>query len=244
MEDAAFAEGERAADGGVHFFGGVDAEAMEHGGVEIFDRDGVGDIGCAIFGSIFFGVVGGFAVDVTFSDTAADEEGGEAGGPVIATAGWVDGWCSAELATAEDEGGIEQSALVEFIDETGEGGIEDLAVAGLQFEIGDVGIPAIEFDFDAANAGFDESNGREAAATEGGISELLDGVLGFLGDIEGGDLGALHHLDGALGGGFVEGFVAIHFTQTAAGELAFDDIFETMETGFLAVDREVALEIR
>lgn len=134
--------------------------------------------------------------------------------------------------------------MMKFIDETGEGGIEDLAVTGLQFEVGDVGIPTIEFDFDAANAGFDESYGGEAASTEGGIAELLDGILGFLGDIEGCDLSAFHHFDSALGGGFVEGFVAIHFAQAAAGELAFDDIFETMETRLLAVGWEVALEIR
>lgn len=107
MEDAAFAEGEGAADGGVHFFGRVDAEAMEHGGVKIFDGDGIGDIGNAIFGGVFFGIVGGFAIDETFSDASADEEGREAGGPVIATSGRIDGRCSTELAATEDEGGIE-----------------------------------------------------------------------------------------------------------------------------------------
>ena len=56
------------------------------------------------------------------------------------------------------------------------------------FVVVGVGVPAVEGDFDAADAGTGELNGSETAATELGVAKVGTGFGGGLGDVEGGEL--------------------------------------------------------
>jgi hypothetical protein len=137
--------------------------------------------------------------DGGFAEVATGDEAGEPRGPVIASAGGVDGWSASEFADAENDGGLEEISLVEVADERAEGGIEDLALGCLALVIGDVRIEAGECDFDDADTGFDESSGNEAAASEFGVAVGLFEVCGFVVEQKGFELCGRHHAESFLG---------------------------------------------
>ena len=109
-------EAEVAAGVAVGEFFVIEAEEVEHGGVEIVDVDLVLDGGEA--------EVIGCAVDVAAFHSAAGHPGGEAVVIVIAAIyfalvgaffGHFDDGSSAEFATPEDEGFVEHAALFEVL---------------------------------------------------------------------------------------------------------------------------------
>src|SRR5260370_1983950 len=104
----------------------IDAQAMEDGGVEVVDVDGIADDVVA--------VIVGLAVADAGLDAAAGEPHAEAaavmvaamiGGGELALA--VHG--AAELSAPEDQGIVQQAALLEVLDEGGRGLIDVPALA-------------------------------------------------------------------------------------------------------------------
>ena len=136
--------------------------------------------------------------DGGFAEVAAGNEAGEPRGPVIASAGGVDGWSASEFADAEYDSGLEQIALAEVADERAEGGVKDLALGGLALVIGDMSIEAGECDFNDADTGFDESSGDEAAASEFCITVGLFEWGRFVVELKGIELFRRHHAEGFL----------------------------------------------
>lgn len=76
-------------------------------------------------------------------------------------------WRSPKLATPDDEGGIEQAALFEIVDECGRRLIRFFAVAGVVADESGVSVPAFVIDVDESYAALDHAPREEAGAREG-----------------------------------------------------------------------------
>ena len=173
----------------------IEAEAVEHRRVEVVDVDLVGDgRGSELVGR---------AVDGAALDAAAGHDDGESLGVVIAAgvvvAVLVFGGLAAEFAAPDDEGAVEETALLEVGEEGGERAV-DLAGFGGEFFVEVlVVVPAVVPDLDDADAALDEAAGDEEllALLAGAVGGA--GGLGFFGDVEGvGGLGL--HTEGDLVG--------------------------------------------
>ena len=136
----------------------IDAEEVEDGGVHVADVDGVlSDV---------VGEVVGFSVNRAPLDAASGHPDGETAGMVIAsvvgaaeTSLTVDG--ATEFSAPDDEGVVEQAAVLEVLDE-GVAGLVD--VAGLQGEIsGEVSvlIPTAMENLGEADSALGEAAGEE-----------------------------------------------------------------------------------
>src|SRR5262245_1735250 len=110
-DDGALRECHRAADGCFHLSGEVDIERVKDGGMQIFDRPWICDELGFVGGSVI-GFRRGFADHATAGNAATGECGGETMRPVVATTGRVYAWCTAELASPEDNRRIEQAAVL------------------------------------------------------------------------------------------------------------------------------------
>lgn len=133
--------------------GGVDAEVVVDGGKDIAIVDGP-------FGGVGPDFVGG-ADDLSGRHTAAGEEYGLDGGPVIA-AGFVVDFGSATEFAPDDEGDILiESALGEVLDESGDPGVEGGEMRAAVSEVVSVCVPESVGDGDDTDAGFDKSAGDE-----------------------------------------------------------------------------------
>lgn len=142
----------------------VDAEQMHDRGIQVMHVDAVADDVVA--------VVVGFAVDVALFDTGSGEEEAVAAWVMIATvvglgerALRVDG--AAEFAAPDDEGVIEQAALLEVFDQSGGGlvGVTALAFDGVGQAA--VMVPAHVKELDAAHIALGESAGEQAVRSVG-----------------------------------------------------------------------------
>ena len=71
-----------------------------------------------------------------------------------------------KFAGADDDGVIEHFACAQLADERGKGRIENGVLANVCLVVVGVGIPALQGDFHAAHAGFDELNGGETASSK------------------------------------------------------------------------------
>ncbi len=195
----------------------VEAEAVEEGGLDIVDVDGVLDDIVAEF-------VGG-AVDGAGLNAAAGHPHGEGFGVVVAAAGAAEGGVAfdhggaAEFAAPDDEGFVEEAALFEVGDEGGAGAVGGAAEFAVVAGDVAVGVPAFVEDIDEADAAFDHAAGEEAAAGEGGFIGFaaveVEGGLGFAAEVHqfwGGGLEAE--------GEFVVGEAGFDFGVAGGGEAA------------------------
>ena len=169
----------------------IDAEEVEHGGVEIMNVGGIAD-------DIVAEVVG-FAVHRAWFDAPARHPDGEATGMMIATevvlfdgALAVSG--AAEFAAPDDESFVEEPALFEIGDEGGASLIGFQAFLAEAFGETAMMIPVAVAELDEADIAFGESASEEAIIGEagsswGGAVEIED-LLAFRGEVgEFGDAG-------------------------------------------------------
>lgn len=129
----------------------VDAEQVEHGGVEVMDADGILDSGVAE-------VVGGTVGDA-WLDAAAGEEVREALDVVVAAVAALRHRSAAELAAPNDESVIEHAALFEIGDEGGGGTVYFLGLGGNAVFDAAVVIPIAVIELDEADATLGEATG-------------------------------------------------------------------------------------
>ncbi len=196
----------------------VEAEAVEHGGVEVVD-------GGAIDRGAEAEVVGG-AVGLAAADAAACEPDAEA--PVVVVAAQFgfsfgaqfDGGGASEFAAPEDEGVLEEAALFEVGHEGGDGAVD---LGGVAADVGfDVvvvipGLAGAVPELDHADAAFEEASGDEGLAAVDVVAVHLADVGWFAGDVEG--VGGLQlHAEGQFEG-FEAGFEA---GVAEAGALVFE----------------------
>ena len=168
-------------------------------------------------------------------DAAAGEPHGEAVRIVIAAVAALRHGEAAEFGAPDDEGGIEQAALLEVGEKAGDREVGHaahfLVVADEVF----VRVPlhgdgsAAGVELDEADAAFDEAAGEQAAGAEFVGALLVDAVElagggGFLGEIDGFGGGTLHaegELVGADAGGHfavaIEGVHLVHLLQEVEG---------------------------
>jgi len=193
MEDAAAGDGDGAVALAADFGGGIDAEEMEHGGGEVIGSD-------EVFGGIGGVLIGGAEGEPAFHP-AAGEQDGVAIGPVIAADVAVDAWGAAEFAHPQDEGGVEQTALVEIGEQGGQGlihqgqvpALDDGEHAGI---VESVGVPAavlgvltadalVEVDGDELDPDLDEASGEQTGLAVSRTTETVADGIGFVADLEG-----------------------------------------------------------
>ena len=138
----------------------VEAEGVEEGGVEVVHVD-------RVFHGAVTEVVGG-AVGESTPDAAAGHPDGE-NVRVVVTAIVVFGHRgAAELATPEDEGVVEEAALVEVLEEPGDGFVDFGALVAGAFNDLLVVVPGVVGgDLDVADALLGELAGEQALAANG-----------------------------------------------------------------------------
>ena len=138
----------------------VDAELLEHGGLQVIDVDGVADRLPADFV--------GFAVCVTASETTAGEEHREGGRVVVAS---CDSTASrtifsqrgtAEFTADDDHRFVEQAALLEVVDQCCNRLINHRGVVGEVASHVAVVIPRGKDNVDEPDAAFDHTSGQQA----------------------------------------------------------------------------------
>ncbi len=217
--------------------------------------DGGGEVlgGLGVAGGVAAVFVGG-ADDGAAGDAAAGEEDGLHGAPVVAAGefGAGDGGDfrgASEFAGHDDEGGIEETAVVKVVEEGRDRAVhrgeEEVLEVG---EGGFVGVPGFvvaEVDLDEADAGFDELAGHEEGPAEGVAAVAIEGFGVGVGDVERGlGLGVGEEGDGHLavavkafdlGGFFEELALGVEFAVEgeAVGEAVFGEAFGEGEVGGL-----------
>lgn len=173
----------------------VDAEGVEHGGVEVEDFDFVA--------GWFFGVgVGGVGLtddNAAFQPAAADEAGKPVG-PMIAAVERIDVWCSAKLSDTQHDRRLEQITLFEIGDETGKGGVENGPVLLVGLEVAGVAVEAPQGDFDGPHALLDQPAGDQTASAEAGVAISGLEPFRFVVQFERLELFGIHHLQRAVDG--------------------------------------------
>ena len=195
----------------------IEAQEMEHGGVEVVDVDFVFHGGEA--------EVVGRSVDVTALDTASGHPGGEAVVVVIAAIdftgvgsflGHFHDRGAAEFTAPDDEGFVEEAALFQVGEKGGDGLVtfsRELAVVDLEVVMIVPGLPGSVPDLYEADATLDEASGDEHLAALKGVAIHLADVLWFEGNVEGVGRFELHAVGEfkALKTGFEFGIVVACF---------------------------------
>src|SRR5262245_11476777 len=117
---------------------------------------------------------------------------------MIAPGGRIDLRRPAELTGAKHNGRLQKIAVIEVAQQRGEGGVENLGLSRSAFEVVDMRVPAVEGDFDAARAGFDESPSRQATASERRVAVGIADRLRLFLDTERLELFGAHHAQGTV----------------------------------------------
>ena len=170
----------------------VDAELVEHGGVEVADVDGV-------FDGIVAEVVGS-SVDGAAIDSAAGKEHGVTLDVVVASAALCHRSAS-ELAAPDDQCVVKQPAALEVVDEGGGALIDEFGGDCHAFFQIAVVIPAAVIELNETNAALGEATRHQAVAGEAAIAGCAavfgDDARIFFGEI--GEFGDCHlHAEGEL----------------------------------------------
>lgn len=200
----------------------IESEAGEDGGGEVSGGDG---IGVGVGSDLVAG-----APSLAPLDPAAGEDDAVAVGPVVASAGGVDARGATEFAHSDDEGTVEEAALVKVFQEGGVGLIgggdeivghawEDIGVA---VPVGELAVVDLVVDVDEADAGFDEAAGEEKGLAECVTTVAIAESILFLRDAEGSTDGfGFEHVDGAvlIGGHRLEGVGAFLRESRSRGEV-------------------------
>lgn len=216
----------------------VEAEEVEHGGVEIVHVEAVGHGGVADFI--------GRAVGVAGFSAAAGEPGGEATRVMVAAVLPLGEGGAAEFSAPPDEGVLEEAALFEILQKGGDGLVGGAGVVLVLRHVG-VLVPARVdgfvgvVDLDEADAAFGEAAGHEtlAAVVVGHFfadAIHLFGGFGFAGEVE--DVGRIHlHAEGEVEGvdGGVEVLVLLGLRLLPV------ELLEEVELLLLGIEGEVGV---
>lgn len=175
-------EGDGAAGVGVVFLFGIDAEIRVKGGGHIVWAD-------ALVGRFASGIVA-FADNLAAAYATASHEHEHAAGIVVAASfggAGVDFRGTAEFASDEDRGFVQQTAFGESVKKRGEADVElRQKIFTESCEIVLVRVPAPDGECHETDPGLDEANGEQATHTERLIAKGGGEGGGFLVDVEGG----------------------------------------------------------
>jgi len=188
--------------------GVVDAEKVEHGGVEVVDLN-------FVFDGLVAKVVGR-AVSDPWLDAAPGEPGGEAEGIVVASISALGEGSAPKFTGPDDEGIVEKAKLFQVSDEGRDGLIDCFTVLAVSADEAVVLIPAVAIsagtgELDEADATLNEAAGKEAlAAKDFGLIEIgIEAIhffhgVGLAGEVEEIGDGGLHPEGGFViqNGGF------------------------------------------
>ena len=163
--------------------GGVDAQLLVDRRRHVAGRDRTVDrVG---------GLLVGLAQHQASLGAAAGQDDETALWPVIASGLGVDPWRATHLAHQHDEGRIEQSPLLEVVDQGGEHLVEDRQVVPAHVEVVGVQVPVIPavglfpVDADERRSGFDQATGHQATVGPDGVAVTSPGFRRFLREVEG-----------------------------------------------------------